>query len=109
MVLTVAEMAAHLERLTYRPGWTFEVYEGRYEGPHLVIRADVPNAYQPDQTTMLDIHSMLPPMRDVGQFEEWLLWRLQRIEVHEACEWFRRDGRPVVDPHREHAGLDVQA
>jgi hypothetical protein len=33
-VLTTAEVAAHLERLSYRPGWSFAVYDGRWEGQH---------------------------------------------------------------------------
>jgi hypothetical protein len=41
------------------------VYDGRWEGQHLVIRTEVPDTYS-DQTVVLDVHSMLPPMRDNG-------------------------------------------
>jgi hypothetical protein len=39
-------------------------------------------------------------------------WRLQRIEAHEAQEWYRKPGRdfpwvPVFDPHRAGADRDV--
>jgi hypothetical protein len=61
-VLTTAEIQAHLNRLSYKPGWEFKVYDGRWEGQHLVIRTEVPDTYS-DQTVVLDVHSMLPPMR----------------------------------------------
>lgn len=105
-MLSTAEIARHLDRLTYRPGWTFEVYDGRFEGQHLVIRAEVDNSYQPGQLVVLDIHSMLPPMRDVAALEDWLGWRLRRVESHEQREWFKRDGVPVADPHAEGADQD---
>jgi hypothetical protein len=31
-VLTVEGIRAHLERLSYKDGWSFDVYEGRWEG-----------------------------------------------------------------------------
>lgn len=106
MALTTAEIAAHLERLTYRRGWTMRVYDGAWEGQHIVITTDVEDTYNPGQTTTLDVHSMLPPMLSTADLERWLAWRLARIEIHEAREWFRRDGAPVFDPHAEHAGRD---
>lgn len=106
-MLTVPQMQALLDRITYRPGWTFDVYQGRHEGPHLVIRTSVADAYNPDQTTVLDVHSMLPPMRDEQQFMDWLLWRCSRLEVHEAREFLRVDGKPHSDPHGPDADHDL--
>jgi hypothetical protein len=34
-MLTVEGIRAHLERLSYKDGWSFDVYEGRWEGPHI--------------------------------------------------------------------------
>jgi hypothetical protein len=49
---------------------------------------------------------MLPPMPSVEYLDVWLQWRLNRIEIHEAREHLRRDGKPVFDPHREYGDRD---
>ncbi len=98
-MLTLVEIQEALTRFTYRPGWTFTAYEGAAEGVHIQIKAEVRNAYVPDESVVLDIRSALPPMRSVGDLAEWLLWRMRRVEDHEAREWFRFDGKPVSDPH----------
>src|SRR5689334_22772485 len=104
-----------LADVSYKPGWAFEVYEGTWEGPHLVITAAVPDAHHEGETTTLDVHSMLPPIMNRDQFYHWLLWRLARIEVHEAREFFQiaehlnataTAYHPWSDPHAEHAGRD---
>jgi hypothetical protein len=105
-MLTTPEIHAHLRRLAYKPGWEFQVYDGRWEGQHLVIRTEVPDTYS-DQTVVLDVHSMLPPMRDTRALEEWLAWRLGRLELHELREFLKRDGRPIFDPHAPGADRDV--
>jgi hypothetical protein len=45
------------------------------------------------------IRSLIPPMASRWEFERWLAWRLRLVEIHESREWFRRDGKPVFDPH----------
>jgi hypothetical protein len=55
---------------------------------------------------VLDVHSMLPPMRDTIALEEWLAWRLGRLEVHEMREFLKRDGRVIFDPHGADADHD---
>jgi hypothetical protein len=106
-MITVAHMARHLARLTYRPGWTFQVYGGRHEGPHVVIRATLMDSTRPDRTVDIRVDSALPPFDSLEHFERWLLWRLEIIESHECREWFKRDGVPVCDPHAEHAQHDL--
>jgi hypothetical protein len=105
-MLTTTEVQAELDRITYKRHWTFRVYDGDYEGQHLVITASVPDAYNPGLMTTLDVHSPLPPMPDAAYLHLWILWRICRIESHEAREFFRVDGQPVSDPHGEHADRD---
>lgn len=105
-MLTVADLQAHLDRLSFQPGWAVEVYEGRFEGPHVRIAAVVANSYAASEPVELDIHSMLPPMPSLDYFEVWLEWRLARVARHEVREWFKRDGRPVFDPHAPNADQD---
>lgn len=106
-MLITADLAQVLARVTYKPGWRFAVYDGRFEGQHLVITTQVLDAYDPDSTVTLDVHSMLPPMRDEQQFLDWLLWRVCRIETHEAREFLRVNGVSHNDPHAEYADRDL--
>jgi hypothetical protein len=106
-VLTTPEIQRHLTHLTYKPGWMVRVYDGRWEGQHLAIRAELEDATRPGHTTTIDVQSMLPPIRDTQALEEWLAWRLGRLELHEMREWFKRDGRPIFDPHAELAERDL--
>jgi hypothetical protein len=106
-VLPLPAIAAHLARLSYRPGWTFAVYPGRYEGPHICICAELADSVRPGHVIAVRIDSQLPPFDDVEQFERWLLWRLAIIESHECREWFKRDGVAIVDPHAPDAQHDL--
>lgn len=106
-MLTTEQIREHLTHLSYKPGWSFEVYDGRWEGQHIAIRGEVEDSYRPGEKTVLDVHSMLPPMTGTGALEAWLIWRLCRLEVHEAREFFKRDGRVLFDPHAPFADRDV--
>lgn len=105
-MLTTAELQDIAGHVTYRPGWSIRVRDGRYEGQHVVITTVVPDAYDPARQVELDVHSPLPPMRDRTAFLDWLLWRVQRVESHEAREWLRVDGQCWSDPHAENADRD---
>ena len=107
-LLTTEQIQAHLDTITYKPGWSFRVYDGRWEGQHIVIRTEVADTYNPGESTTLDVHSMLPPMRDVQALEEWLAWRLGRLEIHEMREFLKRNGQIIFDPHAEYADRDVR-
>lgn len=107
-MLTTAEIQAELRRVTYQPGWSIHVYDGRHEGQHAVITTDVPDAYNPDQTVRLGIHSPLPPIPDVAYLHAWMVWRLERIASHEVREFYRVDGKCVYDPHAEFADRDQE-
>jgi hypothetical protein len=106
-MLTTSEIQAHLERLTYKPGWSIKAYDGRWEGQHVVITTVVDDAYKPGETQTLDVHSMLPPMADTDHLEQWLAWRLGRLELHEMREFLRRDGKPIYNPHAPYAERDL--
>lgn len=100
-MLSTAEICDRVAQMTYRPGWTLSVYENGFEDPHLEILAvDVPNSYRPGSTLDLRISSSIPPMDSIEQLDRWVMWRLERVESHEAREWLQIDGRPLFDPHR---------
>jgi hypothetical protein len=103
-MLSRAEIADQLERVSYKPGWSFEIYEHRWEGPHIFIVAPTSNAYRPSETIELGIRSPLPPFADADALHAWLMWRLGRIESHELREFYRVDGQPIADPHEAEGG-----
>lgn len=104
--LSIDELRSHLTKLSYRPGWRFEVYDGVWEGPHFVVWTEVEDSLNPGSKTTLDVHSMLPPMPSTEYFEVWIAWRLKRLEVHEMREFLQRDGQPIFDPHAPGAEHD---
>jgi hypothetical protein len=100
-VLTVQQIRAEVAKLRYRPGWFFAVEERGFEDPWLrMLATGVMNAYDPQSTIDLGIDSPIPPMANTDQLYRWLMWRLERVESHEAREWFRIDGAVLFDPHR---------
>jgi hypothetical protein len=105
--LSVHEMQAHLRRITYRPGWRFDLYPGAWEGPHLEVLADVPDADGMGELVTVSVVSAVPPMDTLDQFERWLGWRLARIESHEMREFLKRDGVAIYDPHAPDAHRDL--
>lgn len=105
-MLSVLDIQNALLGVEFMPGWSFEVYQGQWEGPHVRIHATVPNAYHPNETVELDIHSSMPPFHTREDVDEWMVWRLSRIWTHEVLENYRREGYPVYDPHRDGADQD---
>jgi hypothetical protein len=98
-MLSTTEIAEELERVSYKPGWSFEAYEDRWEGPHILIVVKAVSAYRPVETLDLGIRSALPPFAHPSDLHDWLMWRIGRIEMHELREFYRVDGRLVDDPH----------
>jgi hypothetical protein len=99
-VIDLGEMRAALADAEYKPGWSLWVWEpDPIQGPYLTVETTVANAYRPDETVALHIHSPVPPMVTRAAFLTWVLWRLRMVAIHEAMEWFRVDGKPWFDPH----------
>lgn len=86
-----------LRHFTYRPGWEFEVHQGR-----LTITATVIDAYNQDRTMPLTFSQILPfPVPMSFTWERWLFDQIMKVERHEAQEFFQIGGVPVYDPHKE--------
>lgn len=100
-VITVDHMRAILEEITYRPGWTMAIKEDQHEGPYLRVIAPTKNSYDESADLDLGINSYLSPndRADERAFVNFLIWRLERIESHEAREWLKRNGKAIFDPH----------
>jgi len=99
-MLTTQQLADELDRITYRPGWTFSIYTDVHQGPTLRIIATVQDGYHPDNTIDLGINSRIPDIITTPDlFHRWLLWRVLEVESHEAREFFRIDGDLLRNPH----------
>src|SRR5688572_8603081 len=98
-MLTAHEITLYVDRVRYKPGWSFQVLVTDFESPQLFITARVMNAYDHSQMVDLGIKSHLPRFRDEKALEDWLMWRIERIESHEAREFFTVDGKRPFDPH----------
>lgn len=103
VMLDVAILRHLVAHVTYKPGWTLAIHDGRFEGPWLCVRAELPDAYHPDQTTVVDIDTPIPPMTTPMDFLNWVDHRLDRIESHERREWFKVGGIALHDPHADGA------
>lgn len=106
MLLTVKEMQDRAAHYSYRKGWTINVREGCFEGPHLEIIALLEDSIDLGKMTEFQVHSPIPPQLSIEQFDLFILWRLARIESHECREWFKCDGKALFYPHVEDADTD---
>jgi hypothetical protein len=98
-IMRLEDLRRQFARLSYKPGWAFEVHATEHEGPELHINCTMADSTDPSAQVALNIISPLPPMRFSWQLDDWLIWRLNRIESHEVREWLQRDGKPISDPH----------
>lgn len=108
-MMTLAEVQAELAQLEAWPGWTMTARQDPWEGIIIRFVGTVPDAYHPGQMVDLGIDSHLPPTPHLPALWYWLQWRLCRIATHEAREMFRRNGRPLFDPHEETRVPDAYA
>lgn len=103
-------LPALLERLTYRPGWTFTL-DDRGGQPTLVIRGVCPDAYRPGRT--IATRGCFPidaTLRDELALRSWVFERLLEMEHHEAGEFFVVDGeRPYAPAHDGRIGAGQQS
>lgn len=105
--LTIREMQDEMAKITYRKGWTFYVTQGAFEGAHLEIFAWLDDSVNLGKKMLFNPQIPIPPYRDIEDFRLWLIYRLIRIESHEAREFFKVDGVPIFYPHMDGADKDV--
>lgn len=95
-----------VERLTYRPGWTFRLDnidrgQGSF-GLTLDIITCGYDSYHPERGATYRVHHYMPvppAAYDERSWRRWLLEQLLLVERHEACEFFAIDGKRPYAPH----------
>jgi hypothetical protein len=81
--LTAVEIAREIKRVTYKPGWVFEVGHHPIEGPTLSISFAAPNSYRQGEQQVQRVNTPIPPLFGSEHLCAWLMWRISIIEMHE--------------------------
>lgn len=97
-------LAALVPRITYKPGWTFQLSEINRgqgcEGLTLLIGATVKNSFGDGDVDVLHLMPVLPAAYDEESWVRWILEQILLVEQHEALEFFRIDGdQPYFPEH----------
>lgn len=98
-MLSFEELKELTRQVTWVPGSRFSVAMDRLEGPVLIIEITLPDSTTPDKSIDLRIVTFIPPVETKRHYMNWLLYRLNRIAVHESTEWFKINGERWINPH----------
>ena len=96
---TLAELVS---RISYKPGWTFELRQDRIIEDYawLEIKAQVRDSRNLEQTVEFVMKRTVPEyLTTPSMFLKWVAYTLREAEIHEMREFFRFDGELVDDPH----------
>ena len=93
-----------VKALSYKPGFSFELrHEARGQGCAgltLCILAHVQDSYRPEQMTSVMHYMPVPPAAyDERAWLRWLLDQVLLVEQHEACEFFKVNGKRPFSPN----------
>lgn len=107
----VEHLRKELARYTYRANWALSIEPNGAGSLELVVRMTAIDSRNPGRGIVVSSGQPVPPILcgrqwDAGhswqhEFERWLRRALDKVERHEAQEWFRRDGELVDDPHAQ--------
>ena len=103
---TVALLETLMAEVSYKPGWTFELWDGERHGEHYVgstgltlsIRAQVQNSISGDTVGVHHIMPVPPATWDRRTWERWVLDQILLVERHEAMEFYRVGSRTPFFP-----------
>lgn len=102
-----AELADLVGRITYKPGWTFQLADrDRGQGSAgltLEITVHGPDSYDPGKRRSVS-HPMIVPAAayDARAWRWWVFKQILDVEAHEAAEFFQVDSkRPYPPNHGE--------
>lgn len=113
--MSVTDVPSWVEGITYKNGWTFEVFKTdehpemnmgpvvfNTEGYTYTLRVTflAPDVNDPTQTVTIKADYPVPDNQCVTQdvFGTWLLRTVVEVERHEVQEWLRIGGVPTMVP-----------
>ena len=107
-----AELEDLVSRVSYRPGWTFQLgHIDRGQGS-AGLTLDVTtcgyDSYHPERGEGYRVHHFFPVPPAAFNRRSWINWLFEcllTVEKHECCEFFRIDGE-VVHPPAHSPGND---
>lgn len=94
---TVSILQWLVPQVSYKPGWTFELWDGERRGEHylgstgltLSIRAQVPDSSAEGMVGVHHIMPVPPATWDWHTWQRWILDQILLVERHEAMEFYR--------------------
>ena len=97
-------LASLVQRMTYKEGWGFSlahIDRGQgCEGLTLSILVECKDSYHPERTFRVMHYMPVPPAAyDERAWMRWLLDQVLLVESHEACEFFKIDGKRPYSPN----------
>lgn len=103
---TVPLLEQLVSEVTYKPGWSFELWDGERRGEHYIgsagltlsIRAQVENGVSGGT---VGVHHIMPvPVAtwDRRTWQRWVLDQILLVERHEAMEFYRVGERTPYFP-----------
>jgi hypothetical protein len=108
-MLSLLEVQALLDRISYKPNWKFRYYTPRLAFNDLLLDnagtirmiVTVEDTYNPGKT--IDVNFDVPlyelHLDNETNLLRYLLNRVFAAEAHEAREWFKVDSQLYDDPH----------
>jgi hypothetical protein len=106
--LTLDQMRDLLKKVTYRRGWRLSLEQHPFEGVWLTVEFSVADAYDQTLRQKQRVRTWFPICFDERTFYANLEFRLERIESHEAREFFLIEGERVFDPHQSYEDIQDQ-
>lgn len=100
-MLTLEQLRAELEQMTFWPNYHFMAFQHPFRGLVVRIVFSVPDSNDMRQTVVIGNTHNVPSiaLRTARDFHEWLLDELKQKAVHETVEAYQVGGVPLHDPH----------
>lgn len=98
------DLASLVQRLQYKQGWSFSLTHKERgqgcEGLTLSVLVECEDSYNPGMRLNVMHYIIVPAAAyDERAWMRWLLDQILLIESHEACEFFKVDGRRPFSPN----------